>query len=70
MTRNVEQMPLDMLLGSMGTGGDEIFFKIGLNQNHQRCQPNLDHAFIPLPGQINERQDMISLKGTSGRKTS
>ena len=50
-----------MLLGSVGIGGDQIFPEMGLNQNRPRCQPDLDReSSIPLPGQINVRQDMIS----------
>ena len=61
MTRNVEQMLLDMLLGSMHTGGDQIFPEMSLYQNHPRCQPDLDsESSIPLPGQVNERKDIIS----------
>ena len=61
MTRNVEQTSLDMLLGSVGTGGDQIFPEMGLKQNRLHCQPDLHReSSIPLPEQINERQDMIS----------
>ena len=39
MTRNVDQTPLDMLLGSVGTGREQIIPEMGLNQNRQRYQP-------------------------------